>query len=246
MSADTLPTRASKRPFALTQLARALLAASAAMTTLGAEAQGQESQTASAWPDAYISRLQVQALIQTANADILGSDSATLSLEKWCRDHRLAAEPRLVATQVRDVQKPPTPDQRERLQVGPDEPVKYRRVQLSCGTLVLSEADNWYVPARLTADMNRQLGTTDTPFGKAVLPLKPFRRTYAAKQLWSPLPPLWEMLPDRHSFAPGARLAMPNALFEHRALVFGQDLRPIAEVVETYQKGLLLFSPPAQ
>ena len=88
--------------------------------------------------------------------------------------------------------------------------------------------------------------------GVAVLGLKPFRRTYSAKLLWSPLPPLWEMLPNRQQ--PGAKpgsdktapaaLILPDALFEHRALVFAQDLRPIAEVVETYQKGLLAFPPP--
>ena len=31
-----------------------------------------------------------------------------------------------------------------------------------CGDQVFSEADNWYVPARLTAEMNHALDTTDT------------------------------------------------------------------------------------
>jgi hypothetical protein len=212
-----------------------------AMTSLTAHAQ-----TAPPWPDTYISRLQAQALIQTANAEILGSASATLSLEKWCRDHRLAADPKLIATLVQGVNKAPSPAQRERLQVGPAEPIKYRRVQLSCGGLVLSEADNWYVPARLTPEMNHQLETSDTPFGKAVLALKPFRRTYAATLLWSPLPPQWEMENRQPANTNGAELIMPAALFEHRALVFGQDLRPISEVIETYQKGLLAFPPPPQ
>jgi hypothetical protein len=216
-----------------------------AMTSLTAHAQ-----TAPPWPDTYISRLQAQALIQTANAEILGSASATLSLEKWCRDHRLAADPKLIATLVQGVNKAPSPAQRQRLQVGPAEPIKYRRVQLSCGGLVLSEADNWYVPARLTAEMNRQLETSDTPFGKAVLALKPFRRTYAATLLWSPLPQQWEMQHQGPMHRDGAgansELIMPAALFEHRALVFGQDLLPISEVIETYQRGLLAFPPPPQ
>jgi len=45
--------------------------------------------------------------------------------------------------------------------------VKYRRVQPSCGDHILSEADNWYVPRRLTPEMNRLLETTDVPFGRA-------------------------------------------------------------------------------
>lgn len=240
------PCRPSALPHRIMSvLGASLLSALAAMTSIHAQARD-----VSDWPDTYVGRLQ--ALIQTANADILGSSSATLTLEKWCRDHRLAADPAVVATLMPGVAKPITPEQRERLQIGLDEPVKYRRVQLSCGALVLSEADNWYVPSRLTDEMNRLLDATDTPFGKAVLGLQPFRRTYSAKLLWSPLSPLWERLPNRPQ--PGAKsgsaktvpaaLILPQALFEHRALVFAQDLRPIAEVIETYQKGLLAFPPP--
>lgn len=212
-----------------------------AITALAAHAQA-----APAWPDTYVARLQTQALIQTLNAEILGSDSATLSLEKWCRDHKLAAEPKLTATLIRDVDKTPSLEQRMRLQVGPEEQIKYRRVHLACGELVLSEADNWYVPGRLTVEMNRLLETTDIPFGRAVRGLEPFRHTYASTVLWSPLPPHWEMEKRRPAATRKGRLAIPDALFEHRAVVFGRDLRPISEVVETYQRGLLAFPPPPQ
>jgi chorismate-pyruvate lyase len=212
-----------------------------AMTALAAHAQA-----APQWPDSYVARLQAQALIQTLNAEILSSRSATLSLEKWCGEHRLAAEPKVTAKLVRGIDKAPSPELRTRLQVGPQEQIKYRRVHLSCGDLVLSEADNWYVPARLSIEMNRLLETTDIPFGKVVLDLGPFRRTYAATLLWSPLPPRWEMAARPPAAAGSGLLAMPDALFEHRALVYGRDLRPISEVVETYQRGLLAFPPPAQ
>ncbi len=46
-----------------------------------------------------------------------------------------------------------------------------------CGGHVLSEADNWYVPARLTPQMNRALDTSDTPFGAAVKALDFHRAT---------------------------------------------------------------------
>jgi len=147
-----------------------------------------------AWPDGIVTRLEALALVQTLNAEILASPSATLALEKWCAEHRLAGsgEPKIVARLIRGTPKPATDEQRQRLQVGPDEALGYRRVQLVCGDRVLSEADNWYVPSRLTPEMNSLLDTTDTPFGKAVQSLKPFRQTYAAKVLWWPLPQGWE------------------------------------------------------
>lgn len=199
---------------------------------------------APAWPDNYITRLQAQALLQSLNASILASTSATLSLEAWCASHALAREPKVVARLLRGADQPATPELRARLAVAPDAPLKYRRVQLYCGEHLLSEADNWYVPARLTPAMNRMLDETDTPFGKAVLPLAPYRRTIGAKTLWSPLPEHWASKPVAVA-ASGAVLAIPDALLEHRAVLYTHEHVPIAEVRETYQRGLLHFPPPA-
>jgi hypothetical protein len=91
------------------------------------------------------------ALVETLNAELLANWSATLMLEAWCRDHRLAKEPAIVADVVKDAVAPATNEQRQRLQVGAHDGVKYRRVRLRYGERVLSEADNWYVPGRLTA-----------------------------------------------------------------------------------------------
>lgn len=199
----------------------------------------------SAWPDGVVPRLEALALVQTLNAEILASPSATLALEKWCAQHRLAGsgEAKIVARLIRGTPKPATEEQRQRLQVGPDEVLGYRRVQLVCGDRVLSEADNWYVPSRLTPEMNRLLDTTDTPFGKAVQSLQPSRQTYAAKTLWWPLPQGWETqaLPAIEN---GGTLAIPEALFEHRAVVFSRDRLPLSEVHESYKSPLLDFLPP--
>ena len=89
--------------------------------------------------------------------------------------------PKIVARLIRGVDKAPTPEQRQRLQVKGRERVNYRRVQLRCGRQVLSEAENWYVPSRLTAGMNRLLETTDTPFGKAIQALQPYRQNLTLK-----------------------------------------------------------------
>ena len=162
------------------------------------------------------------AQVQALNGQLLAGHSATLVLETWCRDHHLADEPRIVAHLVSTVEKPATADQRRRLEAADSDDVKFRHVQLTCGSRVLSEADNWYVPARLTPDMNRQLESTDTPFGKAVASLEPTRETFSVHLLWS-----------------DSSTPMPGALFEHRALLFTRDHRPFSEVDEVYQRGLL-------
>jgi hypothetical protein len=201
------------------------------------------AQDAPAWPDTYVARLQALALVETINAEVLASRSATLALEHWCRDHRLAKEPVIVADVVRDVANPATAEQRLRLQVTPRDELKYRKVRLRCGDRVLSEADNWYVPSRLTAEMNRLLETTGAPFGKVVAPLEPYRQTSLVRLLWSPLPDGWERGAASPPATNGA-LAIPAALFEHQAILYTRDHKPFSEVHEVYQRQLLAFPPP--
>jgi hypothetical protein len=201
------------------------------------------AQDAPVWPDTFTARLEALALMQTLNADILGSRSATQTLENWCRDHRLAREPRILARMVTGVNKTATPEQRQRLDVTARDEVKYRRVQLRCGDQVLSEADNWYVPARLTPEMNRLLETTDTPFGKAVESLQPYRQTFAVTLLWAPLPDGWERESATLPAGTNRALAIPAALFEHRAVLYTRDHRPFSEVSEVYQRQVLAFPP---
>ena len=192
--------------------------------------------------DGYLERVELLALLQTLNADLLSHDSATLTLERWCADHGLAEPPRIVARRVRDVSKPLPDDLRALLKVGAEESVGYRRVQLMCGTHVFSEADNWYVPGRLTADMNQRLDSTDEPFGKVVQPLHFQRRTLSAELLWSPLPKGWEM-PGAHAEAAGDRSALriPDAVLRHRAVLVDAAQEPFSTVVETYTNQLFEF-----
>ena len=201
------------------------------------------AQEAAVWPDSYVSRLQALALVQTLNAQVLASRSATLTLEAWCRDHQLAKRPAIVAERVKGAVKAPTAEQRQRLQVPAEAEVRYRRVRLRCGERVLAEADNWYVPGVLTAEMNRVLDTTDAPFGKVVQTLGPYRQTIEVKVLWSPLPEGWE----RAAAAPkkdGGSLAIPEALFEHRAVLYTREHKAFSEVDEVYERQLLAFPPP--
>ena len=195
------------------------------------------------WPNSFVARLEALALLETLNADLLAHDSATLTLERWCADHRLADPPRIVAERVSDAVKPAAADVRTALDVKPDEPLGYRRVRLKCGDHVLSEADNWYVPARLTPEMNHVLETTDTPFGKAVAALHFRRHTLSADLLWRPLPNGWEMGAPAPSENAGA-LTIPDHVLEHRAVLSTPDGEPFSEVVETYTGAVLTLPPP--
>ncbi len=201
------------------------------------------SQTATAWPDTFLARVETLALIETLNAALLAARSATFTLDRWCADHKLGSDTKIRARLVRDVDKPITTEQRRRLRIDQNEPVKFRNVELICGSRILSEADNWYVPSRLTREMNRLLETTDTPFGRVVADLKPFRQTFAAEVLWKPLDDGWEQRPPAADH-PQQALAIPPKLFEHRALVFTADFKPISEVDETYTGENLAFVPP--
>lgn len=155
-------------------------------------------------------------LLQTLNSELLASSSATKTLERWCGD-------RIVAVRMATPVKAPSTEQLQRLGVASAGELRYRHVELRCGARVFSEADNWYVPGRLTPGMNQQLETTDTPFGTVVRPLQPYRRTLRATVLWSRLRP-----------------GVPREVLEHRALLYTADHQPFAEVVERYRRDVVV------
>lgn len=196
--------------------------------------------------DILVRRLELNGAVQALNSQLLASPSATLTLEAWCRRHGLG-EGRVRAELQASVADAPSAEQQERLGCAADEPMRYRRVMLCCGDLVLSEAENWYLPSRLTPRMNAELDTGETPYGRVVWPLKPFRRTTLSRQLWLPLPEHWTAL-SRDALAEQAADPTANAdlaydpalpVLEHRALVFAGNGTPIAEVREVYKMTLL-------
>jgi chorismate-pyruvate lyase len=191
--------------------------------------------------DGVVRRLKAALLTETLNAELLSHDSATATLERWCATYSLAAPPTIVAERVPDVDQAPTEEVRRDLRVGAAEAVRYRRVRLRCGTLVLSEADNWYVPGRLTPEMNRLLDTTDTPFGRVVKTLAFKRHTISAKVVSPVLPEGWEAMPPARIDGMGEP-CLPARLLEHRALLTLPDGTPLSEVVETYTGNVLRMS----
>jgi hypothetical protein len=159
--------------------------------------------------------------VERLKADILSAPSATQALTARCAQLHLADPPAIRALRDHDVERKAGPDIRRLLKVTDREPVRYRRVRLSCGAQVLSDADNWYVPARLTAEMNATLDNTDTSFGTVVKPLHFQRRTLKT-----------EALHDRD-----------HVLRVTALLVDAQD-RPFSLVRENYSNVLVLHGYP--
>ena len=164
-----------------------------------------------AWPDTFLNRLQLLALIQTLNAELLASRSATFILERWCETHRLAAIPRISARLVQGLSKEPTIGATPAAPGHRSGSGKLSTRGTSLRQPALSAADNWYVPSRLTAEMDGLLGSTDTPFGKAIESLEPYRRTMGVNQLWTPLPEGWEGENVNLPAATSGTLAIPDA-----------------------------------
>lgn len=223
-------------------LTAALVIGAAISSAMGTDAAGA---TRYPWPGDRIGRTESLAALQSLEIALLSRDSATLTLDEWCVAHRLAVPgSKIVADRDRTVAKTPTPEQRRLLGVTADEPIRYRRVRLKCGDAVLSEADNWYVPSRLTREMQIALDTTDAPFGRVVQPLRFHRQTLSARLLWSPLPVGW----DSGTPIPAATpvLEIPAHVIENHALLVTAAGVPFSEVVETYTNAVLDFAPPTR
>jgi hypothetical protein len=202
---------------------------------LAATAPGSEGATAPA--SHYVQRLRLQAQLQTLNAELLSQDSATAVLQALC-DRRDPAGPRIRARRsILEDTPDVAADVRKRLSAASNEPVIHRRVELTCGEVVLSRADNWYLPNRLTPEMNRLLGATDTPFGVAVKPLSFQRRTLSSELLFRPLPPGWEAQAPEGFEQPAA---IPPEVLRHRAVLQTPDGRPFSLLVETYSDQVLI------
>jgi chorismate-pyruvate lyase len=151
-------------------------------------------------------------------AELNAGPTATAALQRWCAAHGVEG---IVHAEVdREAERAPSAATTLRLEVKPGEHVAYRRVKLGCGRHVLSEADNWYVPARLSAAMNEALESGDTPFGAVIAPLAPHREVISSERLW-------------------ADGTAPEDILRNRGLVLDHDGRPLAEVSETYKRTAL-------
>lgn len=180
--------------------------------------------------------------LSAINEELTLSPSASLSLSRWCFHPPAVTEHSLQAVRLDTPEKPASRTIRQLLGVGPKTLIRYRRVALTCHGLVVSEADNWYVPERLTRIMNQQLDKSQTPFGLVVQPLSPLRvtlmsrlnRSWNLKDLWAEKTPSFMGHGDRAT------------VLEIRALLVTAR-GPISLVEEHYSSNLLdLAEPPAR
>ncbi len=192
-----------------------------------------------ATPDGFVRRLEMQAVLQTLRAELLSHDSSTAVLQAWCEAHGPPGQ-KIVAEHDPKADRPPSEAAKTALNIKPGQPVRYRRVKLACGGVVLSEADNWYLPDRLTAEMNHTLDTSDAPFGAVVRPLDFRRRFLSAELLWDPLPSGWEkQAPDPAPVGP-----IPAQVLTDTAVLATPDSRPFSFVAETYTAAALQMALP--
>ena len=154
-------------------------------------------------------------VIAAFEANLASHASATAALQLWCDQRGIFPGAAITADFVTGADEPPPADIRKLLGVEPGEPLGYRHVRLRCGEHVLSDAHNWFVPARLTPEMNRQLAETQVPFGRIAASLNFSREPLAAARRGDP------GCPD-------------NAISTHRARLVLPDGRPLAFVVECY------------
>lgn len=141
-------------------------------------------------------------------------DSATTALSQWC-EARAIANPPLIRAESFKASPAPSDEVRRLLGVSVNEPLAYRHVHLICGNAVLSVADNWYLPDRLTAEMNQALATTQKPFGQIIAPLGFYR--------------------ERLTTIRGRAESCPaGTVISHQALLRLSDGAPLAVVTECY------------
>lgn len=187
-------------------------------------------------PDTPLDRARMLLAVQELEITLLTHPSATLALEDWCAAHHMADRPVVVARKMTPAAPDPVPE-RVRADLGASamQPIRHRQVQLVCGTHVLSVADNWYVPDRLTAAMNTALDGTDAAFGHVVAPLHFSRDRLEFARLWTPWP----------GGPPGVAGVMtpPAAIVRQRAVLRDMHGQPFSEVVETYTGQALAFMP---
>lgn len=153
--------------------------------------------------------------VEALDRALKANPSATAVLQSWCDRHRPGLKVRAVVT---DREMVLAGTHAALLGVASTDRIAYRHVQLTCGEEVLSEADNWYVPARLTPEMNTALAG-ETPFGVAVRPLAPNRRNLSSERQW------------------GGQ--SENEILRHHAVLTANGA-PISEVIEVYQRAMLI------
>jgi len=148
-------------------------------------------------------------------------DSATFVLTGICADSHPGEHPPIRADQVKGEASPDARDPLARLALRAGERTELRHVRLTCDGVTLSEAWNWYVPARLPDEVNEQLSGSDIPFGRALAPHR-----FTRGRLWS-----------RHGRAGACPVG--TVLSQAAVLRLPGQQEPVSYVLECYTRAAL-------
>lgn len=162
---------------------------------------------------------------------IATAPSATLTLEQWMSIEHMRADATVRSLPVAGAGEPASAEQRALLGVDDASEVDFRHVMLTCGDTVLSEARNWYLPGRLTADMRAQLAHGTSSYGRVILPLGPRRESIATDWRWEAQLAEGQTVP--------MSLNADDVAFVHMARVFDGEGQVLALVEERYRYALL-------
>ena len=130
--------------------------------------------SSAALPRSSAALLPSRAAILSLHRKLLASASATAVLREVFGDP-------VVITRTEGQAEPATRAQCAALGVADPDEVVHRRVVLMAAGRAVSDADLWYVPARLWPGMAAKLLTSTVPFGTVVAPMQPRRESVAAR-----------------------------------------------------------------
>jgi uncharacterized protein YjiS (DUF1127 family) len=176
---------------------------------------------------------KVAALVRELSDHLLHASTATEALHAWCAARGLSTGPITAVKQDPDQRRYPDDDMLDELRPERHERIAYRCVRLVRGLVLLSEADNWFIPDRLPPEVHDLLEATDVPFGAAVAALQPSRRTYFVR--------FAELSTASEAGTGGcpAGLSSSMPILEHKAAVLGRNRQPLDVVSERYCAALL-------
>ncbi|WP_414476370.1 hypothetical protein [Microvirga sp. M2] len=177
----------------------------------------------------------VNLLIRDLSARLIAGATATETLLAWCEEHGLAEGPITVERQQQLVLSAVPYEVRAALGPASNEAVHYRQVRLVRGSVPLAVAENWFLPDRLTANMNEVLNQSTIPFGTVIAPLRPSRRTLIGRPQPLTVDPSED--PERPRGSTGQR--SPEIILEHVAVILGGSGTVLALVKEHYLADLI-------
>lgn len=140
--------------------------------------------------------------------------TASAALAEWCAARFPDRTGPLCATVIEDRELPPADP--APLPRDPGAPMRYRRVRLDWGGMMVSQAENWYLPDRLPDGIAACLLDSTIPFGVLLAPFAPLRRAIRTR------------FPD-----------LPDVALEVQAVMSLPGRGDVALVRELYSRALL-------